>query len=369
VKSIIEESIDTRQHRASSPVIRQLDPLRDPRWTPFLKTHPQSSVFHTVAWLKALQVTYGYQPLVLTTSSAGETLQNGLVCCRVDSWLTGRRLVSVPFADHCEVLLDEPDDFRAMVSALEQRMSEDRLKYVEIRPLKAFSNSPASLLSDKSFSFHQIDLSPNLDALFASFHKDSTQRKIRRAERERVVYEEGRSEELLNEFYRLLGITRRRHQLPPQPKKWFRNLIECFGDDLKIRVASKDGRAVAAILTIRHKDTLVYKYGCSDGEFSNLGGTQLLFWRAIQEAKQEGMSVFDLGRSDSDNPGLITFKDRWGSERTTLEYFRIGQSGNPPAQSQCSGGSWKTKLAKNVISRLPDAVLHSLGEVLYKHMG
>jgi hypothetical protein len=52
-----------------------------------------------------------------------------------------------------------------------------------------------------------------------------------------------------------------------------------------------------------------------------------------------------------------------------LEYFRLGQPGNAPAQSGGSSVSWKTKLAKNVLSRLPDAALHSLGEVLYKHMG
>jgi CelD/BcsL family acetyltransferase involved in cellulose biosynthesis len=369
VQSTIEESKDVRQC-IKAPVIRQLDPLRDPRWTPFLQAHPHSSIFHTVAWLKALRATYGYEPLVLTTANTGEPLQNGLACCRVHSFLTGRRLVSVPFADHCDVLMDGPESLQALVTALEQRKSADRLKYVELRPLKAFTAVPPGVVSDKSFTFHQIDLSPTIDSLFAGFHKDSTQRKIRRAERERLAYKEGRSEELLDAFYNLLVITRRRHQLPPQPKRWFRNLIACFGDDLKIRVAyHEEARAVAAILTIRHKDKLVYKYGCSDGEFSNLGGTQFLFWKAIQEAKQEDLSVFDLGRSDSDNPGLITFKDRWGSQRSTLEYFRLGRSGSALAQSSAGGGSWKTRLAKNVLARLPDAALHSLGEVLYRHMG
>jgi CelD/BcsL family acetyltransferase involved in cellulose biosynthesis len=369
VKSVIKESKDVRQEPGCEPAIRQIDPLRDPRWTPFLKTHPQSSIFHTVAWLKALRSTYGYEPVAFTSASGGEPLQDGLVCCRVDSWLTGRRLVSVPFADHCEVLADMPGSLLAMINALEESRLDQRLKYVEIRPLKPLTGASAGLLSDRSFSFHQIDLSPAIETLFAGFHKDSTQRKIRRAEREGLIYAEGRSEALLDTFYRLLVITRRRHQLPPQPKKWFRNLIGSFGEDLKIRVASKEARAVAAILTIRHKDTLVYKYGCSDAESNNLGGTQLLFWRAIQEAKQEGLNVFDLGRSDSDNPGLITFKDRLGSERSTLKYFRLGQSGSAPAANSRPDGWWKTKFAKDLLSLLPDAALHSIGEILYKHMG
>ena len=51
---------------------------------------------------------------------------------------------------------------------------------------------------------------------------------------------------------------------------------------------------MAAILTFRHKDTLVYKFGCSDARFNNLGGTQFLFWKAIQQANLAGLRVFDL---------------------------------------------------------------------------
>jgi hypothetical protein len=59
-------------------------------------------------------------------------------------------------------------------------------------------------------------------------------------------------------------MTRRRHFLPPHPIEWFRGLIAAFGKDLKIRMASKDGVAVASILTLSHKKSMVYKYGCSD---------------------------------------------------------------------------------------------------------
>jgi lipid II:glycine glycyltransferase (peptidoglycan interpeptide bridge formation enzyme) len=40
------------------------------------------------------------------------------------------------------------------------------------------------------------------------------------------------------------------------------------------------------------KDTLVYKHGCSDPEFSNLGGTAMVFWKAIQAAKADDLSWF-----------------------------------------------------------------------------
>ena len=46
-------------------------------------------------WLESLRLTYGYDPLVFTLSPAGRELENGIVFCRVRSWLTGRKLVSV----------------------------------------------------------------------------------------------------------------------------------------------------------------------------------------------------------------------------------------------------------------------------------
>src|SRR5437764_1903006 len=94
----------------TAAVVHQIQPLRDTRWDGFLKRHPRASVFHTTAWLEALRRTYGYEPVVYTTTPSGLDLTNALVFCRVESWLTGRRLVSLPFADHCEPLLDGPGD-------------------------------------------------------------------------------------------------------------------------------------------------------------------------------------------------------------------------------------------------------------------
>jgi hypothetical protein len=38
---------------------------------------------------------------------------------------------------------------------------------------------------------------------------------------------------------------------------------------------------------------------------------QLLFWKAIQEAKGSQAREFDLDSQNPSDPGLVTFKDRW----------------------------------------------------------
>ena len=262
--------------------VYEIQPLHDPRWTDFVNRHPRSSVFHAIAWLKALCRTYGYEPIAYTTSPPDCRLENGLVFCRVTSCISGRRLVSLPFSDHCEPLVNDSADEAALFLESERMLDRDRLRYVEVRAKGPITLSDRPWFKSNSYTFHELDLRPDLNTLFANCHKSCTQRKIRRAERERLTYEAGRSPALFDEFWRLFLITRRRHCLMPQPISWFRNLIDCFGDALQIRVARKDQHPVAAILTLRHKDTLMYKYGCSDAAFNNLGGTHLLFWRSIE---------------------------------------------------------------------------------------
>jgi hypothetical protein len=343
--------------------IHTLDPLRDPRWPAFLERHPRASIFQSRGWLEALRRTYGYEPIAYTTSPPGADLTNGLVGCRVDSWLTGRRLVSLPFSDHCEPLADRAEDLDDVLPFLEQALAHERWKYVELRPLREV-RSVAGFQKRDAFFFHRIDLRPGLDALFNTFHKNCTQRKIRRAAREHLTYEAGRSDALLHTFYRLLLVTCRRKRLPPQPLAWFRHLIDCLGSHLTIHVASKEGRPVASILTLRFKRSLTYKYGCADARFNPLGGMHFLLWKAIQDAKRGGLEEFDLGRSDFDPPGVATFKDRWGATRSVITYVRHSASSRPSV-----GTSTLLRLAKPLFARLPDNCLVAAGQMLYRHVG
>ena len=342
----------------------EINPLVDPRWDGLAATHARGSVFHSRGWIEALHRTYGYTPVALTSSAPGEDLKNAILFCRVESWLTGRRLVSLPFSDHCDPLVDRFEDLKLFEAALDQQIRDRRMRYAEIRPHSSFLNPGEFFHSHGSFCFHELDLSPGADALFRGFHKDSTQRRIRKAEREGLQVEEGRSDSVRDQFYQLLLLTRRRHGLPPQPRAWFGNLIDCLGESLTIRVASKDGQPAAAILTLRFGETVTYKYGCSDPQYSNLGATQLLFWRTIQESCSKGMKRFDLGRSDSDNPGLVTFKDRWGAERLTLTYLR-----HPMPRDSIRGRGWGAPMMRFFCAHAPDRLLSGAGDLFYRHVG
>jgi hypothetical protein len=342
----------------------QVDPVTDDRWASFVQRHPDASVFHTPEWLGALRRTYGYEPVVFTTTPPGRQLTNGLVFCQIESWLTGRRLVSLPFSDHCQPLVESEDDFSDLLRAATQYGDDEKCKYAELRPLSLAKGVAPGFEASQGFCYHRLDLLASRDELFRSLHKSSVQRKICRAQREGLTIERGRSEILLSQFYSLLLRTRRRHRLPPQPRTWFENLIASFGETLKIWVACVGSCPIASILTISFRDTLVYKNGCSDERFHDRGGMQLLLWTAIEEAQQHGCRTVDLGRSDLDNPGLIAFKDHWGAARSQMTYLRWSRRG-----ASLATRGWKTRVAQQTLARLSDGLLTTAGNLLYRHMG
>jgi|SRR5579862_420922 len=349
--------------------ISRIYPLKDRRWSTFVNRHPRASVFHSSPWLEALYRTYGYEAIAYTTSSTSEELQDALVFCQVDSWLTGRRLVSLPFSDHCEPLAEPRVAASILSRMLEQDFDRNKWRYVEVRPLQSVATDTQLRRTTVTYAFHHLDLEPEIETIFRNFHKNSIQRKIRRAEREGLTYYEGSNEELLDQFYALFKLTRERHRVPPQPRKWFLNLMECFGDALKIRVAHKGDQLVSAMMTLQHRDTMVYKYGCSDPRFNNLGSMHLLYWQAIQEAKNANLRFFDFGRTDADQQGLITFKNRWGATQSVLTYSRYGVAESSTHFFDLSTAQWKARTAKYVVSHLPSAVVSKIGQMLYGHVG
>jgi lipid II:glycine glycyltransferase (peptidoglycan interpeptide bridge formation enzyme) len=273
----------------------------------------------------------------------------------------------LPFSDHCEPLCDSQADLDFLIRYLQTTVEHENWKYLEVRQVDG-NISDTSIAKEAptvpAYFLHVLDLRPNLDEMLAGLDKDSVQRRIRRAESAGLTERCGRSEDLLKEFFELFVVTRGRHHLPPTPYAWFRNLVECQGDALEIRVAHKDKTPVSAILTLRFKDVVYYKYGCSLARFNKFGAIPWLLWRAIASGKAHGATKFDMGRTEEENIGLLTFKNHWVPRPRRLIYWRFPDT---PAFNSTSG--WKLKMARQVFSSMPDGMRIMAGKMLYRHIG
>src|SRR3954466_12538490 len=168
-------------------MIYRIDPRTDRRWQPFLETQRDASIFHTAAWLEALRRTYGYEPVVYTTTAPGRDLINGIPFCQVSSHLTGQRLVSLPFSDHCQPLADDPEEFDTLIAAVKWDARKYHSRYIEMKPIIPFDTrvmASSGLAKSHDAFIHRLDLRRRSDEVLRGFHKHCIGRKIARSERE-----------------------------------------------------------------------------------------------------------------------------------------------------------------------------------------
>src|SRR5919198_660062 len=80
----------------------------DHPWDECVLSHPKGSVYHHSAWIKVITSTYHYEPFLVASKDAKSGRTNGIApFLFIHSWLTGKRLVSLPFTSYCDWLIPE----------------------------------------------------------------------------------------------------------------------------------------------------------------------------------------------------------------------------------------------------------------------
>jgi CelD/BcsL family acetyltransferase involved in cellulose biosynthesis len=338
----------------------ELDPLGDPRWGEFLGRAPGASIFHHPAWLGLLRRQYGYEFTAWCAIDGRGEIVAGLPVARVDSWLTGRRLVAVPFSDTCFPLVEPPAADAAVVLARMIREGQEAAGVpLQVRgPVAAL---PEAFVAGQ-FLHHRLQLRDSADETLAAA-RPAIRRGVAKARREQVVIERATYTAALDAFYRLHLRTRRRQGIPTQPKRFIRSFVELFERDLGfVLLARHHGRVIAAAVFLSFNGTLVYKYGASDERGLAVRPNNLLFFEAIGWSVAHGVRELDFGRTDPGNAGLASFKRGWGCTEEALAYTYLGTE--PPG-----AGHRAERLLHLIIRRTPPTTGRLIGELLYRHTG
>jgi hypothetical protein len=338
-----------------------IDPS-DQRWQDFIKSQINATIFHYPAWIKLLEDSYGYRPFITAVCDETGNIRAGFPIMEINSLLTGRRLVSLPFTDYCNPLYDDLIQLINLSEGIFQLSKEKSISKVELR-----WNYPSNDLFHpiSRYVLHTLKLDSDVEKVLKGVHRTQYQN-VRRAEREDIKIERGNGLDDMRTFYKLQCLTRKRHGLPVQPWKFYEllyyQLLEKeFGF---ILLANQSERCLAAGIFLYAQKTLTYKFAAStNNEHQNFRANHLLTWNAICWGCKNGFKWFDFGRSDIEDTGLRTFKIRWGAEESALSYSYINDL---PSQRT---DSIFMPLMQYVIRKSPLWVGTAIGELIYKYFG
>jgi hypothetical protein len=346
-----------------------LEPAREAAWDEFVATHPNGWISLSTGWKRVLEESFPHvKGYFLAMTDERGALQAGIGLYSVASRLTGRRLVSVPFATLSDPLFSREVQWNALSDAAIFLSRELKTDYLEIRT----SQSAAVFPTDRfgvidTYRHHSIPLAGDLDGIRKSFDRTCVRQRISRAEKSGVRVHPVDTEKDLREFYRLYLLSRKRIQRPPQPYRFIRSLWSHFGPDtVSVRLARYREQAVAGILLLRFRDRVSAEFLAIDERFLAVSPGHLLFWEAIREAWSRKDRVFDFGRTAAKNTPLMDYKNRWGTVVSTLPIYI-----SPPEQAPGIGGrddSLKSRATRFLSERMPEAFFARFGNFCYRHM-
>lgn len=346
---------------ADSGALQRVNPLEESGWDEALQSQPASSIFHTAAWARVLHDTYGYTPVYFVSREAGR-LRALLPMMEVDSWLTGKRGVSLPFTDDCEPLSPDAGALTGMLQKVMAYGAERNWRYLECRGGKEFfADAPAST----AFYGHRLILPGGEEALFAKV-ESAVRRAIRKAEKGNIEIEFAQSLEAMRTFYDLHCKTRNRHGLPPQPFQFFHNIHDSIlaRNHGFVVLARYQKVPVASAVYFHWGRNAIYKYGASDETFQNLRANNLVMWEAIKWYGRNNFQQLHFGRTSLTNQGLRRFKLGWGTEEHSVEYVRYDMRKNSFVTVKDGSSGWYSR----VFNTMPGFMSRFAGTVLYKHM-
>jgi hypothetical protein len=338
-----------------------INPLERENWDIGLLSNEDYSFFHTAPWASVLHESYGYKPVYFSIHEESHPVAM-LPFMEVNSPITGKRGVSLPFTDFCEPILSHGDQFEEIFNYVTDYGKKNGWKYIEMRGGQKFFDKREP--SERYFG-HTLDLAQGIKNISLNL-RDSTKRNIKKAEKE-IKVEVTNSAHALHEFYRLNSLTRRDHGLPPQPRYFFNTIYEQILAKRTgiISLATFNNRAIAGNVFFLFGEKAVYKYGASDRYYQHLRANNLVMWKAIEWCCENGYKMLCFGRTEPGNDGLRQFKVGWGTDEHIINYYKYDFRNdsfvkNPPRVSA---------FQHKIFNKLPIPVLNSIGTLLYKHMG
>jgi lipid II:glycine glycyltransferase (peptidoglycan interpeptide bridge formation enzyme) len=213
-----------------------------------------------------------------------------------------------------------------------------------------------------------LDLRCTSEELKKKIDKRTIQYSIRKAEKAGVEVREKNDQEGMDQFYRLNLLTRKKHGVPCQPKKFFDNLFKHVIQTGRgfLLLAYYQQKPVGGGLFLTTGKIIHYKYNASDPDvLGKITPNHAVTWHALKKGCEEGFQSFNFGRTSPDNKGLMRYKTMWGSRELDCPYFYFPDVNGA---SSVKEKNMNYRIFTSMWSRLPNFLSEAISLWVYKYL-
>lgn len=294
-------------------------------WEGIVSQDPNSYYFHTPAWAKIIERTYGYG--IATRLYTIDGLEFLIPMMRKEKYGLNL-LLSMPhgygniFSPINKYFEFEP----RYISPILDNIVKDSRTSLNLATSPFFNLAmPENVLKrnivNNSGSVHVIPLEGGFDHVWE--HRIKNKKAIRKAKKYLTV-REGSCIEDYEEYYGIYTRSSEQwgYKVPPQPFELYENMLRYGSSNVKLYLAYKDEKPVAGLVCLYYGNNVFAFTSCYLKEYSNLRAQNLLTCHSIKYASENGYKYFDFGSSRND-PGIIRFKESFGPDVISVKRYII----------------------------------------------
>ncbi len=333
-----------------------------PAWDKYVRSSPDSTVYHLPGVKKAIEETYqGKTIYLLALNSSKDALGVLPMVSLPFPWMTDA-LVSMPYSAYGGPLADSESVTLALLREAESIRKAMGLGSLLVKGL--------SRVNVDAFNAETVHYSMTLDTnrSFEAVWKSMTaacRNHCNKATRLGVRIELGHDETVLRDFYTLYVDQQHRHGSPMHSLSWYRQLRKHLPDHVIFAVAYLGAQPIASVCALVYRNRLITNNGGRSRAFSSSGANNLLQCELIRYACAGIIDVFDFARSEVGS-GTFEFKQSFGA-RPIRTYYQYSLSpGQRPPTTEPSHPSFR--LPVEVWKRLPRFLVRAVGPTIRKHL-
>lgn len=341
----------------SAVEIKRLSESDYPRWDEFVRAADAGTFYHLAGWQNLIESVLRHQAHYFYSERAGE-ITGVLPLVRVKSWLFGDALISVPFLVYGGPLASDKASEQSLVTAARDLAENLDVDYLELRNRKPLDGDWHGSEINVTFRKRMFpDPEENLKAI-----PRKQRAMIRKAIKVGLTAEHDEDAERL---HAALLPCKRNLGTPFFGRRWLQAIKDEFGDDAEITTVTRANDLVCSVMSFRFRNEILPYYGGGDHIARDLKGNDFMYWAVMKRACQEGVEIFDYGRSKVGS-GAYRFKKHWGFEPEPLYYqYHLVRAENIPNLSQANP---KFDLLVAAWRRLPLGVAGIVGPPLARRL-
>ena len=337
--------------------VRSFGRERESIWDEYVHQNPGATPFHLSAWKRTIEKVFPFESRYMVAEAQG-AICGVLPLFFVKNLLSGRALISSPFAVYGGICADDAESGNLLRQAACEMAQQEDAEYLELREQTTISD--VNFHTKKLYVTFDQALPESAEGLLQGFPRD-TRYMIRKAQKNglRAVVDNSQ----MDIFYEIYAHSVHQLGTPVFSRKFFRTLGEEFGEQCEIMVVWHGGRAMAAVLSLKFRDSIFPYYGGSVPEGRALAANNFMYWELMKRALETGIRYFDFGRSKL-GTGAYAFKKQWNMRERPLPYqYYLVRRREMPNYSPANS---RFQLATKAWKRVPFPLTKVLGPVLVR---